>query len=75
MDVSLELNTNTNNSITKVNKKKYMLSLDGGGVKTLFQLSFLEYLQKKYNYNYVDMFDIFTGVSDSPRRNRNTTKI
>ena len=63
MDVSLELNTNTNNSITKVNKKKYMLSLDGGGVKTLFQLSFLEYLQKKYNYNYVDMFDIFTGVS------------
>ena len=43
--------------------KKYILSLDGGGVRTLSSITFLKLLEKETGLKIHDKFDFFVGTS------------
>ncbi len=43
--------------------KKYILSLDGGGVRTLSSITFLKLLEKKTGIKIHEKFDFFVGTS------------
>ena len=43
--------------------KKYILSLDGGGVRTLASITFLKLLEKETNIKVHEKFDFFVGTS------------
>lgn len=44
-------------------KNKYVLSLDGGGVRGIATLSFLKRFEAHYNVKAADFFDFFAGTS------------
>ncbi len=43
--------------------KKYILSIDGGGVRTLASITFLKLLEKETNIKVHEKFDFFVGTS------------
>ncbi len=43
--------------------KKYVLSIDGGGVRTLASITFLKLLEKETNIKVHEKFDFFVGTS------------
>ena len=43
--------------------RKYILSLDGGGVRTLASITFLKRLEEELNVNIHEKFDFFVGTS------------
>ena len=47
----------------KLNDHKNVLSLDGGGVRTLAQVTFLKKLEETTGKTVFDLFDFFTGIS------------
>ena len=44
-------------------KKKYILSIDGGGVRTLASITFLKLLEKEMGVKVYEKFDFFVGTS------------
>ena len=44
-------------------KKKYILSMDGGGVRTLASITFLKLLEKEIGKKVCEQFDFFVGTS------------
>jgi patatin-like phospholipase/acyl hydrolase len=44
---------------------KYLLNIDGGGIRVYFPLLILNYIEKKTGKKIIDLFDIFCGVSAS----------
>ncbi len=44
-------------------KKKYLLSMDGGGVRTIASITFLKRLEKELGIKIHDKFDFFIGTS------------
>tara|TARA_B100000575_G_C23124660_1_gene651415 strand:- start:247 stop:1149 length:903 start_codon:yes stop_codon:yes gene_type:complete len=44
-------------------KKKYILSMDGGGVRTLASITFLKLLEKEMGKRVSEQFDFFVGTS------------
>ena len=43
--------------------KKYILALDGGGVRTLSSITFLKLLEKETGIKIHEKFDFFVGTS------------
>ncbi|MBL6900447.1 MAG: patatin-like phospholipase family protein, partial [SAR86 cluster bacterium] len=44
-------------------KKKYILSMDGGGVRTIASITFLKKLEQELGVKIYDKFDYFIGTS------------